>query len=390
MEIGPVVVSPDGKTLAFTAVDEQGVTKLWLRPLDAQQATVLAGTEDATFPFWSPDGQHLGFIADGELRKIRAAGGESQTLVQGLGTETGRAAWSADGTILFRKEFYGPIYRVAASGGAASAATKLGKDEVTHKEPSFLPDGKHFLFVSGGWGDVGKIKVGELGKPEQDAIDVGAGSSPQFSSRRLLFVRDGHIEAQAFDAGTWKLSGDSQVLGEAGYFSISSNGVLAYHEGSELSELKVFDRTGNVIATPGPMADYLVPRFSPDGKSIAVMVYDQRTGASDIWVYPAAGGQPARITFGPNDGFPVWSPDGKELAYEVLENGKYSIRRRALDGSRPEQTLYQNDAYVEFLPIDWSPDWKYLSMHAVSKDGRYSNWSLPLSGGVPASGHRRA
>jgi Tol biopolymer transport system component len=384
LDIGPVVVSPDGKTLAFTAVDEKGVTKLWLRPLDAQQASVLAGTEDATFPFWSPDGQYLGFIADGELRKISASGGEAQTLVQGLGTETGRGAWGADGTILFCKELYGAIYRVAASGGEASPATRFGKGEVGHKEPSFLPDGKHFLYVSGAWGEPGEIKVAELGKPEQDAIEVGSGSTPQFASGRLLFVRDGHIEAQAFDPKTWKLSGDPQTLGEAGYFSTSTNGVLAYHEGSEESELKIFDRTGNAIATPGPLANYLVPRFSPDGKSIAAMVIDPRTGKSDIWVYPVAGGQPARITFGPNDAFPVWSPDGKEIVYEVRENGKYSIRRRALDGSRPEETLYENDAYVEYLPIDWSPDGKYLSMHFISKDGRYSNWSLPLTGGGPA------
>ncbi|MGH9775949.1 MAG: protein kinase domain-containing protein [Candidatus Acidiferrales bacterium] len=381
LDVGPVVVSPDGKTLAFTAVDEKGVTNLWLRPLDAQQATVLAGTEDAAFPFWSPDGRYLAFIADGNLRKIGASGGEAQTLAEGLGTETGRGTWSADGTILFCKELDGPIYRVQASGGEVSAATRLEKTETAHKEPSFLPDGKHFLYVSGAWGESGEIKIAEVGKPERAGVDVGSGSVPQFASGHLLFVRDGHIEAQTFDLKTWKLAGDPQTLGEAGYFSVSANGVLAYHEGSEESELKILDRSGNVIATPGPLAHYLTPRFSPDGKWIAVMVRDLRNSTWDIWVYPVAGGQPSRFTFGPNDDFAVWSPDGKEIAYEVFENGKYSIRRRPLDSQLSEETLYANDAYVRYLPIDWSPDGKYLSMHAVSKDGSYSNWSLPLTAG---------
>lgn len=207
---------------------------------------------------------------------------------------------------------------------------------------------------------------------------------PQFASGHLLFVRNGHIEAQSFDPRTWKLSGDPQTSGEAGFFSVSTNGVLAYHEGSGEAELKVLDRSGNVIATPGPLAHYMTPRFSPDGKSIAVSVEDPKTGTSDIWMYPVAGGQPVRLTFGPNDDFPVWAPDGKEIAYEVVENGRHSIRRRWLDGRRPEETLYTNEAYLFYLPIDWSPDGKYLSMHLSDKEGRYSSWILPLEGGGQA------
>jgi Tol biopolymer transport system component len=161
--------------------------------------------------------------------------------------------------------------------------------------------------------------------------------------------------------------------------------VLAYHESSAQSELKVFDRSGNVIATPGPLAFYDFPRFSPDGKTIAVTVTDTKSGTDDVWVYSVTGEPPARITFGPNDFYSVWSPDGKELAYVVVDNGTrygtWSIRRR-LDGSRPEETLYSNEAYPLLLPIDWSRDGKYLSMHLSTKEGVYSNWSLPLGGGA--------
>jgi Tol biopolymer transport system component len=212
-------------------------------------------------------------------------------------------------------------------------------------------------------------------------VTVVRGQMPQFASGRLLFSREGHLMAQAFDPGTWKVSGEPQTLGDARYFSVSTNGVLAYHESSAESELKVFDPNGNVVATPGPLALYDVPRFSPDGKSIAVMVTDPKSGADDIWVYPVAGGQPARITYGPNVWFAVWSPDGKELAYMVMENGKFSVRRRPLDGSRPEETIYTNDAFTFSIPIDWSPDGKYLSRHMSTKEEAFSNWSLPLAGG---------
>jgi Tol biopolymer transport system component len=131
----------------------------------------------------------------------------------------------------------------------------------------------------------------------------------------------------------------------------------------------------------GPLAFYGWPRFSPDGKSIAVTVTDPKSRTEGVWAYHVASGPPARITFGREDISPTWSPDGKELAYEEEDNGKWSIRRRALDGSRPDETIYTNDADEFGLPIDWARDGKYLSMHLSTKDGVYSNWTLPLAGG---------
>jgi eukaryotic-like serine/threonine-protein kinase len=385
LEIGPVVVSPDGKTLAFSAVDEQGVTKLWLRPLSAQQATVLDGTDDASKPFWSFDGQSLAFAADGKLKKIGIAGGTPQVLADGVASESGGGTWNADGTILFCKERSGAIYRVNAAGGDVSPATRRKSTDGSHDDPSFLPDGKHFLYSVFRSNGSPEIRVGELDKPEQDGVAVAAGQMPEFASGRLLFSRDGHIMAQRFNTRTWKVSEEPQFLGNARYFSVSTNGVLAYHESSAESELKVFDRSGNVIATPGPRALYDWPRFSPDGKSIAVTVTDVKSGTQDLWVYPVLGGPPARITFGPDDCCPTWSADGKELAYLVLENGnwhgKWSIRRRPLDGSHPEQIMYANDADEFGLPIDWSRDGRYLSMHLSTKEEFFSNWALPIAGG---------
>jgi serine/threonine protein kinase len=380
-EAGPVVVSPNGKTLAFTAVDEKGSTNLWLRPLDAQQATMLAGTEDAATPFWSPDGHYLAFVADRKLKKISVSGGEPQTLTDEAESEYGD--WSSDGTILFRKQSFGPIYRVAASGGDASPVTKLDKNEISDDYASFLADGKHFLYVASRLGSVqGQIKVGVLGKPEQSGILIGTGFRPQFASGYLMFVRDGHILAQPFNPQTFKLSGDPQTVGESGGFSVSPNGVLAYHETSAQSEMKILDRSGNVIGTPGPRAEYYEPKFSPDGKSIAVAARDPRSGKRDVWVYPVAGGQPTRITFGADDFWPHWSADGKEIEYSVWDKGKASFRRRTLDGSQPEEILYTltDEAYVRAQAIDWSPDGKYLAFDQMTKEGVWSVWVLPLAG----------
>lgn len=379
LDVGPVAISPDGKTLAFTAVDENGVTQLWTRPLDSVDATVLAGTNDASFPFWSPDGQYLAYSADGRLMKIRASGGDAQVLAEGLGTETGRGAWNSNGTILFCKDYWGPIYSVPAAGGAVQVATRLVANEGAHDEPSFLPDGKHFLYSTRISPAQGQMKIGELGKIDQPATEIGVGAGPKYVDGHLLYIRGSHIQAQAFDPKAWKLSGDPENLGEAGYFSVSANGVLAYNEGSEVSELKLYDRSGNVIAKLGAESMYDTPRFSPDGKSIAVAIDDGHSEKHDIWIFPVAGGQPDRFTFGPDDSFPVWAPNGKELVYEARENGKYSLRRRPLDGHTPEQVIYTEDLHLRYLPIDWSPDGKFLSIHMIDKDGLFSNWVLPMT-----------
>ena len=377
-DAGPVVVSPDGKTLAFSAVDDQGRTNLWLRPLDAQQATMLPNTEDAATPFWSPDSHYLAFIADHQLKKISISGGDAQTLAEAV--SGGGGDWSPDGIIFFCKQNFGPISQIPAAGGTTTPATTLAPGELANLAPSFLPDGKHFLYVSFQLKGAAQIKVGTLGHSEQNGVVIAPGYRAVFASGYLLLVRTGHIEAQPFNPNTFRLSGDPQTFGEARAFSVSQNGVLAYNESSAQSELKVFDRSGHMVSTPGPLAIYSDPRFSPDGKSIAVTVKDPQSGNNNLWIFPVASGQPMRVTFGQNDYWPVWSPDGKQIAYGSNENGKMSIRRRSLDGSQPEEVLYHNDAYVEGSPVDWSPDGKYLSVDLGTREGIYSNWILPVTG----------
>jgi Tol biopolymer transport system component len=170
---------------------------------------MLAGTEDAAAPFWSPDSQYLGFVADQKLKRISASGGEAQALTEDAASSPGD--WGADGTILFHKQNLGPISRVPASGGEVLPATRLDETDVSHYAPSFLPDGKHFLYVSSKQSGPEAIKVGLLGKPEQGGIMIALVSEARFASGHLLFVRSGRIQAQSFDLRSFKLSGDPQT-----------------------------------------------------------------------------------------------------------------------------------------------------------------------------------
>jgi serine/threonine protein kinase len=378
-DAGPVVISPDGKTLAFSAVDEKGKTNLWVRPLSAAQATMLPGTEDASAPFWSPDSLYVGFVADQNVKKISVSGGEAQVIASDVRGSC--CEWGPDGTILLRKATGGPLWRIASSGGEITPATKLEKDEVSHDSPSFLPDGQHFFYLSSSHGSSPQVKVGVLGKPEQSGVPVTAGDQARFSSDHLLFVRGGHILAQPFNLRTLKLSGDPEILGEGNFFSASANGVLAYHESSRQAALKIFDRGGNVVATPGPLGVYEDPRFSPDGKSVAVTVQDERSQKNDLWVYPVAAGPPTRITFGSNVFWEAWSPDGKELAYSTSDDNGFSVRRRSVDGQTAEETVYRGDSLLGAV-LDWSRDGKYISLNVGSKQnpGTYALMILPLTG----------
>jgi hypothetical protein len=181
-DAGPVVISPDGKTLAFSAVDDKGRTNLWLRPLDAQQATMLPSTEDAATPFWSPDSYYLAFVADRKLKTISVSGGDAQTLTDNIySVYSGCGDWSPAGIILFCKQNFGPVSQIVASGGQVSPATRLNKNETANEDPSFLPDGKHFLYTCRQLSRSSRIKLGVLGNPNKMESTL-----PQAAVRRLL------------------------------------------------------------------------------------------------------------------------------------------------------------------------------------------------------------
>jgi eukaryotic-like serine/threonine-protein kinase len=380
---GPVVVSPDGRQLAFSATDEDGITKLYLRPLDAGKAQAIAGTEDAGAPFWSPDGGSLGFFADQKLKTVNLANGNVQVLGDASCALGG--AWSSSGTILFAPNCAGPLDKIPSSGGKPSPATALESEETAQESPAFLPDGLHFLYVSAcpyAGTCSSSVWIDSLGSSEQKLVLKDA-TSPRFASGHLLFIRDNRVFAQAFDPAADKLSGEATAVAEALNYSVSATGVLAYQGGTLKGRMEWFDRSGNLLGSVGPVAEYLSVGLSPDGKRILAEVDDPQSNSSDLWLYPASGGVGTRLTFGPgNKEFAVWSPDGKYIAYTCQPDGKPGICRKLANGSGTEDKVFTFGSGIsEPLVVDWSPDGRYLSLNEkVTKALRTETVILPLFG----------
>ncbi|MFN2482222.1 MAG: protein kinase [Pyrinomonadaceae bacterium] len=229
-----VTVSPDGARVVFVARSAEGKRVLWVRPLDALAAQPLAGTDDAVAPFWSPDSRSVGFFANGKLLKVDAAGGRPQALCD-AGENRG-GAWSRDGVILFGG--VEGLYRVSAQGGTPQLATKIDPKEEAHRWPYFLPDGRHFVFLAdAATTEDHHIRVGSLDSQESrilfGAVSTVAYAPPGY----LLYVSQGALVAQGFDAVALKLTGDpatvAEHIAEVGQnhefdFSVSEGGVLAY------------------------------------------------------------------------------------------------------------------------------------------------------------------
>jgi serine/threonine protein kinase len=382
---GPVVVSPDGKQLAFSATDQSGVTKLWIRPLSLSQATSLAGTEDAAAPFWSPDSRSLGFFANGKLKTVDLDNVSIQVLSDALCPDSFSGAWGKGGTILFTPRCHAPLNQILASGGSPRIVTKLEENEWEHRSPAFLPDGRQFVYAVLGKDRSNSIWAATLDSNEKRIVLKDA-SSPQFASGCLLFVGSaGRVFAQQFDPGRGRLSGNPVLLAESQNYSVSGNGVLAYQGGSQEGRLEWFDRSGNPAGSIGETAVYASAKISPDDAHVLADIEDTQSPVSDLWSFPAAGGVGTRLTFGPGSkAFSVWSPDGKYVAYSCQTGGKLGLCRKPADGSGAEENLFTFNSEIGVADVvDWSPEGRYLSfdVHNI-KDSRWGNWILSLSGEV--------
>ncbi len=377
---GPVVVSPDATKLAFSAIDRDGVIKLWVRPLDSRASTSLAGTDNASGPFWSPGSRSLGFFADGKLKTINLATGSVAALCDLSLTDFSHAgAWSPDGTILFSTASHQPLSRIAAAGGTPTPLAPLPPDAKSESAPIFLPDGNHFLYVVATQAQ-SRIEMGSLSSNNSQLVLQNA-SHPVYARGFLLFVRDRKVFAQPFDPASGRLSGSPSPVADAFNYSAAGS-VLAFQAASLQSHLQWFDATGGELGTVGGVASYLSPKLSPDGKRVLVMVVTPDRQSSDFWSIPVNGGVSTRLTFGADAYWPVWSPDGKYIAYARREKARMVLARKPADGSGVEEILFTLDAdFVEGSAVDWSPDGHFLSYDAYStKNGRFENWILPLSG----------
>jgi eukaryotic-like serine/threonine-protein kinase len=386
---GPPVLSPDGSTLAFTATDQQGKNGIWVRPMNSGEARALAGTDDAIFPFWSPDSRSLGFFVDGKLKTIDVNGGSGVVVCDALLGRGG--AWSASGVIVFSPGPIGPLVRVNASGGSPAEVTKIDtKQHSSHRWPFFLPDGKHFLYLAlnhdRAQSGNDAIYYASLDGRENKLL-LRTQSSAVYAGGFLLFARGDQLMAQAFDPANGTLSGEAQgvakgVISDATTWhtdaSAADNGLLVFGSGGSGDvQLVWLDRKGNQVGVAADKFTSLgYAQMSPQGDRVALQM---DTGTNDIWVLDPARGVRTRLTFGPvSNNDPVWSRDGKWITYFSLRDGRSTIYRKPSDGSGAEELLVTDDRGV--IPTDWSQDGKTLLYQRGPLGGPFDMWLLPLDG----------
>ncbi len=394
----PPAISPDGRRLAFIASDG-GQNYLWVRSLDTLDAHILAGTEGVntnTF-FWSPDSRFLGFAQGGRLRKVDLSGAPPQT-VSDLPSNFRGGAWAPGGEIVFGVANKG-LFRVPEAGAAPSPLTKVesARGEIFHTTPSFLPDGQHFIYLRQGTVDVRGIYVGSLAlKPEQQSTKRllaadGIGVFTQRSGSRrgyILFLREGSLLAQPFNPQRLELAGDAVPIArnvgsnfQNSWFSVSANGTLVYRSSTggegRLSQLAWFDRSGKSLGAVGEPGGSAVS-LSPDETRVAIQRTDAASTNTDLWLHEFARGITTRFTFDPAvDALPVWSPDGKYVAFDSGRQGTASLYRKLASGAGQEETLLESKDNKSLQ--DWSRDGRFL-IYVVTSGDHSDLWLLPTDG----------
>jgi len=379
--VGRFALAPNGRRIAFVASDPEGNIRLWVRSLDSLTAVPLPDTDGAGSPFWSPDSRMLAFVARGQLRTIDPAGGTPTTLAPSINA-TG--SWNADNLILFTPNAAAPLNTIPATGGTARPVTVLdtGSGDVLHRNPVFLPDGRHFLYVavsarSGETTGPRAVYVGSLDASEPGRLLIEGGSSAAYAQGHVLFLRDNRLVAQPFDASRLTLSGDPKPITEqvelAGPawspFSVTESGMLAYQQASGPgSQLVWFDRAGRRLGTLGEPADYGDVVLSPDGRRAAVSVLDAAVNTRNIWVFDVARGVRTRVTNDPaDDASPAWSADSNQLLFASNRLGHFDIYQKSATGIGNEELIFKDDS--EKYPTSWSPDGRSVLIWTFGPDG---------------------
>ena len=389
---GPPVVSPDGTRMAFTARDDKGHIMLYVRWLSATSAQPLAGTDLASYPFWSHDSRNLGFFARGKLMRVPATGGPVQVLAD-VGDGRG-GTWNSGDVILYAPGPFETLMRVQAGGGIPAPVSKFLAGESSHRWPYFLPDNKHFLFFARS-GNAG-VCVGSLDSLEHKQLFANPTAAMYAPPGYLLYQHDQVLVAQPFSIRTLEVTGDiipvvEQVAANVpvfrSVFSVSENGVLVYQHGAGVVDWRLtwFDRQGKPMSSASEAQRYNWPTISPDGKRIAVGVFDVRKGGDDIWIYDLARGTSTRLTLDSNswENHPLWTPDGKKIIFTSNRNGGHThIYAKAADGSSEEETVLDDEADDEANSI--SPDGRYIAYQSTNptRTGKTKPdiWVLPLFG----------
>jgi Tol biopolymer transport system component len=397
-------ISPDGRALVIAAI-VNGKSQLWLRPLDALQAKPMPFTEEATYPFWSPDSRWIGFFAQNKLKKIAASGGPSQSLCEAPYSRGG--SWNRDNIIVFSPangEF--ALQRVAASGGVPTAVTRIKGD---YRHPIFLPDGRHFLYLAlGSLPETSGVYVSSLDGNENRRVlaevseAIFARPAHGEDSGHILFVREGNLMARSFDAENAQAAGEEFLVAEGinittnqtyAPVSISDDGVLLYASGAgggRVEQIVWYDRAGNPLNSVAAGA-IRYPAISPDEKIIAFQRLSSNT-ASDLWLRDDRGSEARFTTDVSANATPFWSPKGDHIVFASnRKGGVYNLYRKATNGNGKEKDELLLETGNAKFPYQWSRDGRFIVYTEADPKTKQDIWVLPVEGSAaPGSDETKA
>jgi serine/threonine protein kinase len=364
---GMMAVSPDGQRIAFVAT-QNDITAIWIRSLSDSTPVRLRDTEGAAYPFWSPDSHTIAFFAGGKLKVVDMTNSPVISLCDAPDTRGG--SWSKNGTILFSPEFKGGLYAVTLQNTSPRPITHPTTNSFeSHRWPSFLPDGNHFLFTVLSSSQPG-IYIGALDNPKTTPILPDASKAEYFELGYLLFARDDNLVAQKFDPIQFRLSGEviriaTGIPVSYGYaaFSSSDNKLIAYRAmGSLQTQMAVCDKNGKVLKMLPLPADKDLNEFklSPTQDRLAMTLVTGRGGSRgfDVWIYELASGRFFPLTNNGVSGTAIWSRGGTHITFSKRTDGKTDLFEMELADKGLTTLLYHSTEYK--VPLAWSHSGKYL------------------------------
>jgi serine/threonine-protein kinase len=387
------IVSPDATRLAYPARSPDGKQLLATRPLNQAKATFLAGTDNAIDPFFSPDGQWIGFFADNKMQKISVQGGAPVVLADSSNSRG--ANWGDDGTIVAELVNTAGLTRIPADGGAAQPVTTLSPGEATHRWPQVLPGSQTILFTANkniSAFDDASIEVLSLKNNQRKTLWHGGYFGRYLpingSQGTLVFIHQGTLFGAPLDLNRLELQGTpvpilddvaSDPTTAGGQLDVAAlAGALVYRSGKaaaqtwQVSWLDSSGKTQQLLEKPGA---YYTPRISPDGRRLAIAL---ETGKDlDVWIYDLQRESMSRLTYTAQGGlYPLWSPDGKHIVFEARSSSISSIQWIRSDGAGEVQKLIESEN--ELIPGSLSPDGRRLAYTGVSRETGQDLWTVAL------------
>jgi Tol biopolymer transport system component len=376
-----LAMSPDGERIAFVAIDTAGTRQLWVRRVDSPAAYVLSDTEDASYPFWSPDSRRVGFFAGGKLRRIDATGGVATAICEAPNGRGG--TWTEDDRIIFAFEILDHLQIAPATGGSPIAVTQMDTLHQSHRWPVAMPGGERFVYIRGGNED-DELRWRSVDSDADEKVLLTDVERAVYGDGHLFYGREGALWARPFDPddgtflGPEVLVAESVVIAEnfaSGAYSVADDGrlVFAAGQGADSSAFTVTDAEGRVTdrfrIEEGWTDD---PNLSSDGRHLVMSIYTADSDEPELWIRDLKRAALSRLTSaGPADD-PVWSPDGDRLAYSIGGEGQLVVQ--SIRGAR--DVLMTLSDYPDPLPHDWSRDGRFLAFSVV--DNNRDLWILPV------------